>query len=200
MLISSELLRLFASGDRIVGFRPIGQDIKSSVMASFSEIEWLNSYFDSSSHRINEKSAQSVLYFALIWNLFESRACNKNANTKSIADKVNEVYSKGLLQLSDFSPFLAYYQDRYLSKGQINDTFCKLNFRHNDKKELIEAVLKCELDDINNIVLALLLIILRLRNNLFHGEKNIYTLSCQIDNFKVANQVLSKFLDMLKHY
>ncbi len=172
---------------------PILQSIEQ-----FSEIEWLNSYFDNSSRRISEEDIQSVLYFALMWNLFELRACNKFATTASIADKVNEVYGRGLLRLPDFSPYLAYYRDRYLSEGETNDKFARLNFRRSDKKELVEAVLKGELDDINNIVLALLLIILRLRNNLFHGEKDIYKLNYQIDNFKIANHVLATFLTSLK--
>lgn len=164
----------------------------------FSEIEWLNSYFDGSSHRVSEDEIKSVLYFALVWNLFELRACNKCATVASITNKVNEIYDESLLQLSDFASYLAYYQNRYLSKGQTNEKFDQLNFRRNDKKELVASVLKGDLDDINNIVLALLIIILRLRNNLFHGEKDIYRLNYQVENFEVANKVLATFLNLLK--
>lgn len=165
---------------------------------NFNEIEWLNRYFDTSSRRINEEDIQSVLYFALIWNLFELRACKKFANVTSITNKVDEVYRGGLLRPEDFAAYLDYYQNRYLTEGQINDKFYRLNFRRADKKELVESVLRGNLDGINDIVLALLLIILRLRNNLFHGEKDIYRLNYQIENFKVANQVLATFLNLLK--
>jgi hypothetical protein len=126
----------------------------------FNRIEWLNHYFDGSPSCINEEDIKSVLYFALIWNLFELRACSKFATVASIAYKVNEVYSRGLLRLHDFTPYSDYYQNRYLIDGQVNGTFDRLNFRRNDKKELVESVLKRELDDVNNIVLALLLLTL----------------------------------------
>jgi hypothetical protein len=135
---------------------------------------------------------------ALMWNMFESLACQRFANVPTIVNKVNNIYRRGLLRHEDFIPYLKYFQSRYLTGGHTNDRFEDLRFRRNDKKELVRSVLKGELDGVNNIVSALLLIVYRLRNNLFHGEKNPYKLNFQEYNFKVANQILAKFLNLLK--
>jgi hypothetical protein len=163
----------------------------------FNEIDWLNNYFDSED-KIDRENIRSVLYFALMWNMFEALACQRSANVRAIEEKVNDIYCRNLLRSEDFIPYLEYFQNRYLTAGQVNETFDKLRFRDHDKKELVKNVMQGELDDPNNIVLALLLVVFRLRNNLFHGEKNIYRLNFQIDNFKVANQILAKFLTLLK--
>ena len=49
--------------------------------------------------------------------------------------------------------------------------------------------------DPTKIFLAMLIIIYRLRSNLFHGEKSVYELPGQVENFRMANQVLMTFLD-----
>ena len=42
---------------------------------------------------------------------------------------------------------------------------------------------------------AILIIVFRYRNNLFHGAKWRYNLKDQLGNFTVANNVLTKVLD-----
>ena len=48
------------------------------------------------------------------------------------------------------------------------------------------------------ILKALLYILYRFRNNLFHGEKEVVRLNGQIENFKVANDLLAKVLEIMK--
>jgi len=167
-------------------------------MEYFDEIGWLNSYFPNQEIKADE--IKSVLYFSLMWNLFDFHACGKRANTEIITDSVNQAYSQRDLAQQYFEPFLTYFKNRYVEGGRTNSRFDKFEFRRGDKKELVNSVLLGELDDLNNVVLALLLIVLRLRNNLFHGEKDIYRLNYQAENFHVANQVLANFLTAWKRH
>jgi hypothetical protein len=164
---------------------------------NFNEMEWLNNYF-TKPMSFTEEDIKSILFFALIWNMFESLACKQFANVSAIQDIVNEAYCQKRLQTKHFAPFLCYFQSRYVEGKTFNKRFYNLNFRKNDKQKLVEDVLKGDLKEVNNLVLALLLIVYRLRNNLFHGGKNVCRLNDQEENFEIANQILTTFLDSLK--
>jgi uncharacterized membrane protein YecN with MAPEG domain len=59
-------------------------------------------------------------------------------------------------------------------------------------------VLKGNETSSEKVLLAILIIVFRYRNNLFHGEKSIYKLQNQIDNFRNANQFLMLFMEKWK--
>lgn len=82
-----------------------------------------------------------------------------------------------------------------MSDGGTNHKFQRLNFRRNDRRELVEAVLLE--DDVvpGEIAKALLIIAFRLRNNLFHGIKWAYEMRDQQRNFEHATIVLTRILD-----
>ena len=69
-----------------------------------------------------------------------------------------------------------------------------LNLRDEDKP-LVEAVLNGNEISPEKVLLAILMIVYRYRNNLFHGEKSIRDLPNQIDNFRNANQLLMVFME-----
>lgn len=159
-----------------------------------SEIEWINHYFENKAC-LTRDEIDSVLYFSLIWNIFEGIVCNKNATINSFEKAVNNLQSHGKLQLSDFEQFLSYFKVRYTTKGIVNQRFRHLKFRQNDREALVSDVLAGnEKDPVNNL-LAMLIIIYRYRNNLFHGVKSVKTMPGQRDNFRVANQLLMAFLE-----
>ncbi len=61
---------------------------------------------------------------------------------------------------------------------------------------MVEAVLSGVDEDATSQVAALLIIVYRLRNNLFHGQKWTYKLAGQLQNFTHANAVLIKALEV----
>lgn len=169
----------------------------------FDVIEWINTFFGSTALRIKEDDIKSVLHFALLWNMFESIGCEKAASIPTIQTFIENLFTQGRLNESDFAGFLKYFQNRYITNGVPNLTFDSLKSSNEKTKErqareLAESVLKNETTDVKNKVLALLYIVYRLRNNLFHGVKNVTTLKSQIDNFNVANETLTTVLDLTK--
>jgi hypothetical protein len=65
--------------------------------------------------------------------------------------------------------------------------FGGLHLRRNDKSALVRAVLNKENTNPADSVAALLIVVLRLRNNLFHGVKWAYEIREQLGNFTNAN-------------
>lgn len=169
----------------------------SDEMEQFDEIKWLNSYVTNSSP-LNPKEIQRVLSFCLMWNLFERVVCNKSANANRITQYVESNYSEKEFNIKDYEHFLNYFKNRYVSSGTTNRAFSALNFRSNDKVEIVEEVLKGNDITGKGIIKALLLMVLRLRNNLFHGMKETCELKFQEGNFNVANQIIAKYLETLE--
>ena len=63
-------------------------------------------------------------------------------------------------------------------------------FRANDHRPLVEMVISGQSNDDCEILSAILIIVLRLRNNLFHGNKWSNGIQGQLENFRNSNNVL----------
>jgi hypothetical protein len=95
-----------------------------------------------------------------------------------------------LEQEEEFQEAFDYFKNRYFPDGQQSPHFEHLHFRRKDRADLVEAVLKGEDNISAHVIGAALLIIFRLRNNLFHGIKWKYGIRGQLGNFSRANNVL----------
>lgn len=159
-----------------------------------NELEWISSYL-SFERKITENDIESVRNFSLLWNLFEGLICNKNASISALENAVSDLHDRDRLKIDDYDKFLKYFTKRYIENGETSHRFDRLNLRHGDKPELVAAVLKGNETTPKKVLLAILIIVYRYRNNLFHGEKSIYDLPNQIDNFRNANQLLMVFME-----
>ncbi len=159
----------------------------------FDAFDWICRYFGGEA-RLDYDQLRPVLCFSLIWNLFETVACCRQANPTSIRKAVDDAVESGHLNQVTYSKYVDYFRERYLHDGNIDHVFAVLFMEHADSKTVVRGVLLREMPDLNNIVYALLLIALRIRNNLFHGNKELETLHTQIDLFRVVNRLLATFL------
>lgn len=105
---------------------------------------------------------------------------------------------QGRLNAGEYQDALAYFRNRYYQGGEFTYHFDQLLFRPRDRRPLVEAVLSDKDNDPVNVVAALLLIIYRLRNNLFHGAKWAYGIRGQQTNFAHGAEVLMRVLEV--HY
>jgi hypothetical protein len=149
---------------------------------------WINQRFGVA---LNEGSLNEIKDFSLIWNVFENTVCNNNFRI----DRVETWIAARGFNLTSFTSHLQYFQNRYISNGQPNQRFSALHFRPNDRADFVLRVLLSELTSTNETLLALVIIIYRFRNNLFHGLKDIRVIDEQRTNFENANSFLMHFLD-----
>ncbi len=153
-----------------------------------SVTEWINARFGIA---LDENSLAEIKDFSLIWNVFEDRVCSNNFNIAEVQKRIRE----RTFNADVFTAHLQYFQDRYINEGNTTERFEFLYFRPNDRKELVTRVLLGDLTSINDILLAIVIIIYRFRNNLFHGLKDISIIDQQRTNFETANSFLMTFLD-----
>ena len=162
----------------------------------FRVFEWLNGYFPYAN--IAEENMSSVLQFCLMWSLFESKICEKHASVGKMKSFTKRLDKTKALKQKNFNPYLLYFQKRYLDNGKTNYRFNELRIS-SVNRDHVESVLKKEETENTSVILALLIIVYRLRNNLFHGEKPIITLHDQNINFNIANHFLAEVLDLHKN-
>lgn len=143
--------------------------------------------------RVAEREA--VTGFLHFWALFEGRLLDERAGPGKICEFAARWREDGLARSAPVRSALTYWRRRYFANGALNARFDSLLFRRNDRGELVEAVMADERDDAESVVAAVLLIIYRLRNNLFHGLKWQYGLADQEGNFRHANEVLMEVLE-----
>jgi hypothetical protein len=165
----------------------------------FNPLAWVNEYTQPAMD-INEDTFGPTLHFSLMWNLFERDACERNATPANIKKAVESAFASKRLTLLPFQEHLQYFKSRAQCDGMTIVSYLDaLKMTHENARHLVDGVLSGTLTDSNNAVYALLLIAHRIRNNLFHGEKNVVTLHTQAHLFRTVNSLLATYLNITKN-
>lgn len=158
-------------------------------------IEWLAEK-DPGFRELSEGERSAIMHFSLLWSFFEAKSLQTNASADKILSLVHRCKSTGCLNIAPFSPSLSYFCDRYFPNGVKTKYFDGLNLRQNDNPDLVRAVLIRDNTNPADCVAVLLIIVLRLRNNLFHGVKWAYGIRGQLTNFTHATAALMAALEI----
>jgi len=129
----------------------------------------------------------SIADFCVMWAIFE---CTELNDTDNSLDELTNVASRVSQHMNSLDEPLAFWRSRYVENGQINGRFTKLRFSHQPHIELVHRVLLNRTFNTQERIHALLLIVYRLRNNLFHGAKDITTIDGQRNNLDMASKVM----------
>lgn len=142
------------------------------------------------------RERKAITDFSLLWSLYESTVLERRGNANTIISSVGLLKERRKLTLTPFLEAIEYFRARYYNGHSFNHEFDGLLLRRNDHKPLVEKVLRRERATDDEILSAILIIVLRLRNNFFHGEKWAYELRGQLNNFNNANSVLMSVMDL----
>ena len=159
------------------------------------ELQWINCYLGVP-NPLDYDQMKPILCFSLIWNLFETHACQRDANPNSIHQSVNRAGKSGRLSSKKYNQFVHYFRERYYlaDEDKFESFFDTLMLTHTESQKVVKRALNGDTSDINDIVYALLLIAHRIRNNLFHGNKDVQTLPQQVALFTAVNSLLTTYL------
>lgn len=143
-----------------------------------------------------EKSERNTIFdFSMLWSLFEGTVMNCFCNVSEIRKFANTCEQSGKLQNIHFENYLIYLQQRYYVNGSLTDHFQHLHInKSGNPSEVIEAL--CNNSASNKVkFIGCLIIVFRLRNNLFHGVKWQYQFEGQKENFNNANEFLRNIMN-----
>jgi len=138
---------------------------------------------------------RAIYDFCLLWSLFEAKIMGGRAQVDRITDQVDNWTGQNALHADQYAAELAYFRTRYFKEGEPTAHFHGLKLRDRDNPDAVTAVLSGADDTPRNQILTLLMVVWRLRNNLFHGAKWTIELRDQRDNFSHAGSVLMRLLD-----
>ena len=137
-----------------------------------------------------------ITNFLFLWSLFETKVLDQHGNADTIVKAAKQWTRKGLLTQESFEPQVSYFRNRYYVNGKYTYHFEHLHLRENDLPDLVNKVLQNYDADADELAGAVLIIIYRFRNNLFHGMKWSYELRGQLENFSHANVALMNAIEL----
>ena len=172
------------------------------MIKEFDEIEWIEQFLNSGGN-LQSQGLSRVTNFVFLWNIFEATALDRDATLGKIRLLVDNLHQFQPLTVIELQGYLTYFSDRYFNpNGKNTYSLEGLKFRDNQSdqaaKAEVEAVLTRNEIRPEMILKALLIILYRFRNNLFHGNKEIVQIEGQIQNFIVANNILKIVLEKMK--
>ena len=138
----------------------------------------------------NYDECQTVWEFLLLWNLFENKIFDTEFNVHK-AEEYSEFMDVNEEQVEDCFNF---FKSHYTTETSINHKFESLKFRATDGKDEVAKVLIGGSSSTYDKVSSIIVIIYRLRCNLFHGIKDVRKLNQQKNLFEHANMFLIKCL------
>lgn len=139
---------------------------------------------------LRPEERQAIQDFTMLWSFFESRLLGTEGSAKAIVERVAKLQENGRLEPAQFEQSFQYFSARYFPGGAESHHFAKLELRKRDYPDLVRAALDGSNQNPADRVAALLIVVYRLRNNLFHGIKWAYKIQDQRDNFEHANLAL----------
>lgn len=158
-------------------------------------MEWLNRYAPGL-QALTPEERDAITHFSFLWTMFEARVLETRASANAIVKTSRRWGGNGLLAADTFGDELAYFRHRYVADGTFTRHFYHLHLRRSDAPALVKGVLIGEDAPPEEIAAAVLIIVYRFRNNLFHGVKWSYELQGQLKNFTHANAALMRAIEM----
>ena len=142
---------------------------------------------------LNDESLAAAKNFLLMWNLFEKVLCKTRANKHRFERLVEENRDN----LFFFERHYQFFRERYTDGVRGKNRWDGLNWRNNDDEPRMRKILEDQDASIREKSLLVLMIVYRIRNNLFHGMKSLSSLNKQ---WKLLNRAAEILADCLVHF
>lgn len=162
-----------------------------------SALDWL-AQRDDGIGNLPAPDRREVMEFSLMWSYFESRFLDTNANPRTVKEFAKKLDENGCIRVDDLLGPLDYLRRRYVCDEGLSNKFDSLHLRENDNVSIVKEVLLGRDNSPRAILICCLTIVLRYRNNLFHGMKWAYGIQGQKGNFMIANLILINTAEMAR--
>jgi hypothetical protein len=134
-------------------------------------IEWLRARLARFPTPEQGELLKAITAFALLWSFFEATTLGTWATADRITQRVGEWNDGHPFQIDAFTDRLQYFSDRYCPDGNWDSRYDIVVRLSDENRALVQRVLERRTDDPVECISAIMLVVLRIRNNLFHGPK-----------------------------
>lgn len=178
-----------ASGKHMISTK----EAAMKIPATFSAKQWVSESLISSEN-LKPETLLAVESFTLMWAVFEGLVCDNSATMSRLEKLSSEIIQRRRCQV-ELERIFRYFQAIYYTEGSLTVDFDALRLRLTDRKSFIEAVLQGERSDFEARILALLFILSRIHNNLFHGPKALDTLNSHASTLNAGCRALATIIE-----
>ena len=157
-----------------------------------NEYDQIEKYINSTG--IDDNTRRLISDFTILWNRYEKELYNNSYSPKKLRNTIEKYnYSYCSILISNcFEEMTKYIEKK--TKYSADELSSYFNMRSNDiKRDELERIMNGK-NDIDKLCF-LLLIAARVRNNMFHGLKELKELNNQRKLFEICNIVLKMVLD-----
>lgn len=191
--------RLQADASRHRVYEPLGVTRTHMPTANaFNATEWIAQNTRGGT-KLSPEAREAVASFTTMWNFFESTLCENHASVAAF-ERACERLEPDHISASTIQALeecLTFWRFRYRTPDGFGHRFENLYFRPNDRRTHVESVLEENSASLKDKLLALMSIVYRLRNNLFHGLKTLDMLNDQVQNLATASRCLAAVLEAI---
>lgn len=120
---------------------------------------------------------------------------NGKANVPSIRSFVENQSEQEGINTIDLTCYIDYLRNRYLVENEYSEKYYSLHLEKSSNPIEVDQMLKEENTSKKDCLIGCLVVVYRLRNNLFHGDKWKYNLQDQYSNFSNASKLLINLLN-----
>lgn len=131
--------------------------------------------------------------FCSLWPVFEGSILGDDYSGKDLLKVAPTLNALGVLKAETLALEIQYFHGRYFRDGSFTPLFDGLHVERTNKaneKVIRDFLLAGPNQSIEAALQGVLMIILRYRNNTFHGAKALYDYRDQLANFRMACAVL----------
>ena len=148
-------------------------------------------------NKLEDETRELLSYFSILWNLFEGRVFFQSFKFKIVDDMIDEsvviIIGNKIEHLYNRLTLFTQKYNGDFSTESFKDFYC---VRDSDISSIQLNELFSNLNTFNKLKI-LLLAVSRVRNNMFHGLKEISKLNEQKELFLICNELLIALLDAM---
>lgn len=138
---------------------------------------------------------EAIQRFTLLFSLFEAKLLNCEGSQGNSGNYATDLLSSKLVDINHLNHVYGYFANRYAEihgGGGNYQSLC--GTRGGNMGNTVSTIINSPSPSDEQKLTACLFIAFRLRNNLFHGPKWLYTINDQVDNLNTASIILHSIL------
>lgn len=141
--------------------------------------------------KIDWEELKPVMCFVVLWNRLEFHH-GQHLTLDGLQTSAVSATASSNFDISRYGPHIVFFQERYRTSPQRLTSLLRVGSESVVKKR-VDDLVAGNLKTANDILVAVLMIPYRIRNNLFHGRKDTIRLYSQTELFTHVNEVLCLF-------
>lgn len=138
---------------------------------------------------------EAIQRFTLLFSLFEAKLLECKGSQGKSGSYATDFLSSKLVDINHLNHVYGYFANRYAeAHGGKSDYQSLCGTRGGDMGNTVSTIINSPSPSDEQKLAACLFIAFRLRNNLFHGPKWLYTMNDQVNNLNEASNILHSIL------